>query len=260
MTQLRPAAYESILDVLRETAVAESVHPFPFEVGAALRRALGCGAVAYWEGTERDGLLDASVDAEDRDNRLRVWEQYPLFHKDDPIPTVPRPKPAHIGVPLVLLDRTSMRRFRQTGLYQEICRPFAVRDVLKLHLPCEGERYASIVCDTSRARFTERDKDVLRRLLPFFIQARRAARLRATFATASKRLALLTPRETVVLGLVAHGDTNRQIARALFIAPTTVRTHLEHIYDKLDVPNRAAAAAVYVTATPTVTPEMLPST
>jgi DNA-binding CsgD family transcriptional regulator len=175
-----------------------------------------------------------------------------LFEKDDPIATSPQRERAVVGVPLALQDRTSLRRFRQTGLYHEICRPFAVRDVLKLYLPREGERYAAIVCDTSRARFTEQDKDVLRRLLPFFIQARRAARLRAAVATASNRLAQLTPSETVVLGRVANGDTNRQIANALFVAPTTVRRHLEHIYAKLGVPNRAAAAAVYVAALYTV--------
>jgi DNA-binding CsgD family transcriptional regulator len=246
VTRLTPAVYESILDVLRETAAAESTHAFPQEVVAALRRTLGCDAVAYWECTRSDGVIDTSVDADDRDNRLRVWQRYPLFQTDDPIPTCPPPEPAVIGLPLALQDRTSLRRFRQTGLYQEICRPFAVRDVLKLYLPRDGEHYAAIVCDTSRVRFTEQDKEVLRRLLPFFVQARRAARLRATVATATKKLALLTPSETVVLGRVAQGDTNRQIATALFVAPTTVRRHLEHIYDKLGVPNRAAATALYI--------------
>jgi DNA-binding CsgD family transcriptional regulator len=250
MTRLRTAVYESILDVLHEAARAESVRPFPEEVAGALRRALGCDAVAYWEGTEREGLLDMSVDADDRDNRLRVWQRYWEFRNDDPIPTARPPEPALVGVPLALQDRTSLRRFRQTGLYQEICRPYAVRDVLKVYLPHEGERYASIVCDTSRARFTEPDKDVLRRLLPFFIQTRAAARRRGTAATASRKLALLTPRETVVLGRVADGETNRQIAKALFVAPTTVRKHLENIYDKLEVPNRAAAAALYAQSGP----------
>jgi DNA-binding CsgD family transcriptional regulator len=48
-----------------------------------------------------------------------------------------------------------------------------------------------------------------------------------------------------VLGRVAGGETNGEIADALFIGASTVRKHLEHIYEKLDVRNRAAAAAVY---------------
>src|SRR5262249_10546001 len=78
MTHLSPAVYESILDVLGEAAAAESASPFPEEVAAALRRALGCDAVAYWERTQRDGIIEESVDADDRDSRLRVWQRYPL--------------------------------------------------------------------------------------------------------------------------------------------------------------------------------------
>jgi DNA-binding CsgD family transcriptional regulator len=39
------------------------------------------------------------------------------------------------------------------------------------------------------------------------------------------------------------GKTNAAIAAKLSIAPTTVRTHLEHIYRKLDVHSRTAALA-----------------
>ena len=35
------------------------------------------------------------------------------------------------------------------------------------------------------------------------------------------------------------------IAQALFVSPGTVRKHLEHIYDKLDVRTRTEAAALY---------------
>jgi DNA-binding CsgD family transcriptional regulator len=53
----------------------------------------------------------------------------------------------------------------------------------------------------------------------------------------------LTERELDVLALVAQGLTNRQIGRRLFISPGTVRTHLEHIYDKLGVRSRAGAVS-----------------
>jgi DNA-binding CsgD family transcriptional regulator len=265
--RLRPAVYESILDVLLEAATTESTRPFPEEVARELRRALGCDAVAYSEWTQREGLVESSVDADDRVERLRVWRGYPLFCEDDPLrgghhrPDMPNPPPlpALVGRPLTLRDVVSERQFQQTGLHREICRPFGVRDVLKLYLPYEGIRAASFVFDTSRARFTEQDKDVVRRLLPFLIHIRRNARIRAAVATASKKLAVLTPREAVVLGRPAQGESNRQIANALFVAPTTVRKHLENIYDKLDVPNRAAAAALYVAATQDVTADGLRS-
>jgi DNA-binding NarL/FixJ family response regulator len=53
----------------------------------------------------------------------------------------------------------------------------------------------------------------------------------------------LSDREREVLVCVAEGKTNAAIAAKLSIAPTTVRTHLEHIYRKLDVHSRTAALA-----------------
>jgi len=54
----------------------------------------------------------------------------------------------------------------------------------------------------------------------------------------------LTDRELDVLGRVARGDGNKQIASALGIAEPTVKAHLVHIFEKLGVENRTAAARV----------------
>jgi DNA-binding NarL/FixJ family response regulator len=51
----------------------------------------------------------------------------------------------------------------------------------------------------------------------------------------------LTEREMEVLRLLAAGLTNREIAEALYLSTNTVKSHLKHIYDKLDVHNRAHA-------------------
>ncbi|EST38864.1 LuxR family transcriptional regulator [Streptomycetaceae bacterium MP113-05] len=53
----------------------------------------------------------------------------------------------------------------------------------------------------------------------------------------------LSAREREVLGLVAGGAANREIARRLFISEATVKTHLTHLYAKLGVNDRAAAVA-----------------
>ncbi|MFF4965383.1 response regulator [Streptomyces sp. NPDC003674] len=53
----------------------------------------------------------------------------------------------------------------------------------------------------------------------------------------------LSAREREVLGLVARGTPNREIARELFISEATVKTHLTHLYAKLGVNDRAAAVA-----------------
>jgi DNA-binding NarL/FixJ family response regulator len=54
----------------------------------------------------------------------------------------------------------------------------------------------------------------------------------------------LTPRELEILRLVARGTSNRDAAGQLFISEATVKTHLQHIYEKLDVNDRATAVAI----------------
>jgi len=53
----------------------------------------------------------------------------------------------------------------------------------------------------------------------------------------------LTRRELEVLGLVARGMTNREIAAALVISEHTVARHVQHILAKLGVTSRTAASA-----------------
>jgi DNA-binding NarL/FixJ family response regulator len=52
----------------------------------------------------------------------------------------------------------------------------------------------------------------------------------------------LTPRELEVLGLLATGQTNQQIARTLVISKGTVKVHVERIIRKLNVSDRTQAA------------------
>lgn len=53
----------------------------------------------------------------------------------------------------------------------------------------------------------------------------------------------LTPREVEVLGLIAAGQSNKEIARALGVSPNTVKTHLARLFDKLAASSRTAATA-----------------
>jgi len=70
--------------------------------------------------------------------------------------------------------------------------------------------------------------------------------LREGDAGAPSRLttAALTPRETEVLSWIAKGKTNRDVGQILGLSPRTVNKHLEHVFEKLGVETRAAAAAL----------------
>lgn len=58
----------------------------------------------------------------------------------------------------------------------------------------------------------------------------------------------LTPRELEILALLSDGSTNKEIAVRLGISSETVRTHLDHIYQKLHVQGRTEAVSKYLKA------------
>jgi DNA-binding CsgD family transcriptional regulator len=138
---------------------------------------------------------------------------------------------------LRISDVVTRARFRKSRFYLSVMRPLGREYELKLWLPAppgharyfEFERGPGV-------DFDERDRSFLSLLRPHL------ARLRARWER-RPHLPSLTERELDVLGLVAQGLTNRQISSRLFISPATVRTHLEHIYDKLGVRSRAGAVS-----------------
>jgi DNA-binding NarL/FixJ family response regulator len=58
--------------------------------------------------------------------------------------------------------------------------------------------------------------------------------------------AILSVREIEVLRLVSQGINNKEIANRLYVSEATIKTHLTHIYTKLDVDDRTAAVIVAV--------------
>ncbi|MEV7544820.1 response regulator transcription factor [Streptomyces sp. NPDC089915] len=75
-----------------------------------------------------------------------------------------------------------------------------------------------------------------------------AARLSALLTGGHRRDAgqlfpALTSREVEVLELIARGHDNRHIARALVLSEKTVRNHITHVFEKLQVTSRAEAVA-----------------
>ena len=87
------------------------------------------------------------------------------------------------------------------------------------------------------------------------LSARAAARLVREMRSANEHVAL-TERERQVLRGVAIGQTNKEIARSLDVALTTVKSHVRSILDKLGVDSRTQAA-LYAVRSRMLSPEEL---
>ena len=54
----------------------------------------------------------------------------------------------------------------------------------------------------------------------------------------------ITPRELEILGLIAHGLSNREIAERVFVSENTVKTHSSRVFDKLGARRRTEAVKI----------------
>ena len=71
-----------------------------------------------------------------------------------------------------------------------------------------------------------------------------ASEPRASVPAVASPLVSLSPRELEILRGIAAGHSNKEIARTLSIAETTVKIHVQHILRKLDVSSRVHAAVI----------------
>ena len=67
-----------------------------------------------------------------------------------------------------------------------------------------------------------------------------------SIAIAESVLTALTERERQIMRLVSEGLSNKQIGRRLNIADGTIKQHLHHIYQKLEISNRTVLAALAI--------------
>ncbi len=82
--------------------------------------------------------------------------------------------------------------------------------------------------------------DIARRLMEAVSEAVPVQTPKAT--ALPEELEVLTEREREVLGLIAQGLTNREIAEKMVISEKTVKTHVSNLLDKLDLEDRTRAA------------------
>ena len=133
-------------------------------------------------------------------------------------------------------DFHSDRELRSTAMYSEVMRPIGVERSLMACFPSQPGRSLRLLFFRGPGPdFSPRDRSILALLRPHLMSAYREQRLRQSAKPQ------LTGRHLQVLQLVAAGCTNGQIARRLSITESTVRKHLEHIFERMQVNSRTAA-------------------
>lgn len=117
-----------------------------------------------------------------------------------------------------------------------------IRDQLKVWLWRSPDSAACVSLDRTDAQISDRDVAVLA-VVQQHLAVMREGTMSASANKGGRAKDRLTVREVQVLSWAAKGRRNHEIAELLFISPATMRKHLQHAYDKLDVRNRTEAVA-----------------
>jgi DNA-binding CsgD family transcriptional regulator len=153
-----------------------------------------------------------------------------------------RYKNANGAGPVVLSDVFN-RRLRQRPDFNPNLRDSGAVDEIHVDLDPPRQWRAEIGVYSSRD-FGRHERKIMQVLRPHLAALYRSATHRRRLATlGSEATAELTPRELEVMLRVADGLSNGEIASALVVERSTVRKHLEHVYEKLGVRSRTAALA-----------------
>jgi DNA-binding CsgD family transcriptional regulator len=169
---------------------------------------------------------------------LRAYESYYQFH--DPI----TPLMQRYQVAVRATDVLPLAELKKTEFFNDFLNKDGLYWGVNLYAWYQGQNLGDmrIWRDKRRENFSHDELRLLDMLQPAFVTAlARAQRPTKTLDlplnTLSQRL---TPREQDAARLVMLGLPDKEIARALQISTTTVRTHLENAFRKVGVSNRAA--------------------
>jgi DNA-binding CsgD family transcriptional regulator len=144
---------------------------------------------------------------------------------------------------LCLSDFITRRQKTNLAYSDLVWKQHGIDDAMRVWLPASPGRARSVYLERTGKNYTDRERSLLQLLRPHLARMRLNAESRRRVDPSLG----LTPREAEVLGWVARGRTNTEIAHVLFISPLTVRKHLENIFEKLGVRTRTAAS-LYVRA------------
>lgn len=246
--RLANADLEALLAFVADTAALELTEPYLIEVLRRVQDLVPCEDLTY---QDCDLLQRRFVAYADLDGPAADGEDDPAYWAAGPCPVSEyRVSTGDLSV-VTITDLVDRRRYHALPIYTDYFRPGGVEHLIDLGLPAMPHRHRALVLfrETGSRDFGDRDRAVLEALRPHLLQLEATAALRRRLAEAPAQpdalsTAGLTPREREIVDLVAEGKTNAQIAAQLWVAPSTVKKHLENVYAKLGVGRRTAAATL----------------
>ena len=235
--RLGPRDLDGALAVVSEAASIQGAQPFELPVIERLLGLIPADCAGYFEFRQpkgdiykvENGCWDIAWDSEQIQALVPSW---PLADHQ-----VGRWEGTEHAVKLS--DLQTRRQQLRNPWYLGVMRPDSREYEMKMWLPAPAGicRGFWVTRGPNGRDFDERDRIVLTVLRPYL------AAVRERWERHRQPVLLLTRRETAVLELVRDGLTNREIAERLMISAGTVRSHLEHAFEKLGVHTRTAAVA-----------------
>jgi DNA-binding CsgD family transcriptional regulator len=243
MTRLDRRDYEAVLSFLEEAHAVEEPVPFTPRLLDRMASLAHCEAATFFEyapGTNAPGtdILTGYVTCSKED------QEWPSLDDASWITTraieLWRWRARGTG-PIVLAD-IFPRRLRVDPDFNLNYKDFGAADEIHVSLGPHRRWPAEVAVFRPRV-FGERERLILRLLQPHLAALYRAATLRRRLGVADDAARVLTQREREVMTHVTNGLANAEIAHVLMIEASTVRKHLEHVFEKLGVGSRTAAVA-----------------
>jgi len=236
--------FQTMLSIVARPDDLDSADPLPRSVLTGLRELIPCNNVTFFmqDSNRKEGVIDQDVGelGSLADADLEGLEEVIWTHYWDCLPCSYPDTSGDLTSVTTISDFYSDRQLHSDGMYCEYFKLIGVERSLGVCLPSQPGRVLRVAFFREPGQdFSPRDRGLLTLLRPHLYDIYRERRQRR------RTTPQLTARQQQLLRLVAAGCTNGQIARRLSITEATVRKHLEHIFERLQVTSRTAAVTRY---------------
>jgi DNA-binding CsgD family transcriptional regulator len=254
VARLSSATGARLLEELTDLYALVPLEEFPIRVLALVQRLIGSDAASYNEIEVSTGALHVLVDPE-VDGYNKLTGAFETFIHEHPV--IAYVESTGDGSARTISDFLSTKEFHRLALHGEFFGPLGIEDQLSTTLQvARGQQILGIALNRSGV-FTEVERLFLDALRPHLVIAHqnsvhysralsRCVADESFVADSVRALDRLTDRQRDVLCAVSRGSTNVQVAGELGISVRTVKKHLEHIFEQLQVQTRIGAARIYL--------------